>query len=125
MPTLCFAFKTSLGDTATILAITKKDRLFFRIIYPNRRDSKRVSKDGELVITNNRQMVGWTAGAGIDWKYAIGGGSALVFGVEYLHYGFPSQTLTLGNNAGPAFQFSAKQDIDVVKGRISYFFPIH
>jgi len=77
------------------------------------------------VATGDNTIVGWAAGAGIDWKYGIGGGSALVFGVEYLHYGFPSQTFTLGNNAGPAFQFSAKQDIDVIKGRISYFFRIH
>ena len=45
-------------------------------------------------------MFGWAAGGGIDWKYQLDAGSALVFGVEYLHYGFPEQTISaLGDNA--------------------------
>ncbi len=87
--------------------------------------SRLITGTTSSVSTGDTTMVGWAAGAGIDWKYAMGGGSALVFGVEYLHYGFPSQTIELANNAGLALQFSARQDVDVIKGRISYFFPIH
>jgi outer membrane immunogenic protein len=70
-------------------------------------------------------MFGWAAGAGLDYKWQIDQGSALVFGVEYLHYGFPEQTITLADNAGSSFAFTAKENVDVVKGRISYLFSIH
>jgi outer membrane immunogenic protein len=67
---------------------------------------------------------GWALGGGADWKLQLAG-SALVLGVEYLHYGFPEQSITLYNNAGGTFGFRAKQDVDVVKARISYLFSIH
>jgi hypothetical protein len=70
-------------------------------------------------------MFGWAAGGGVDWKIPLDSGSAFVFGVEYLHYGFPEQTITLSNNAGSSFAFKAKERIDTVKGRISYLFSIH
>jgi hypothetical protein len=70
-------------------------------------------------------MFGWAAGAGIDWKWRLDAGSALVFGVEYLHYGFPEQTITLADNNGASFAFTAKENVDVVKGRVSYLFSIH
>jgi hypothetical protein len=46
-------------------------------------------------------------------------------GVEYLHYGFPEQTITFSNNAGGSFTFKAKEHVDAVKGRLSYLFSIH
>jgi hypothetical protein len=54
-------------------------------------------------------------------------GLALVLGVEYLHYGFPEQTITLGGHGGggTAAAFRAKENIDIIKGRISYLFSIH
>ena len=73
-------------------------------------------------------MFGWTAGAGIDWKWQIDQGSAWVFGVEYLHYEFPSNTLTLADNqfgTGSTFGIDTKERVDVVKARISYLFSIH
>jgi hypothetical protein len=71
------------------------------------------------------RMFGWALGGGIDWKHQLDAGSALVFGVEYLHYGFPEQTITLSDNAGGTSSFRAKENVDVVKGRISYLFSIH
>jgi outer membrane immunogenic protein len=71
---------------------------------------------------------GWAAGAGIDWKYEIDPGSAVVLGVKYLHYGFGNNTLTLADNqfgSGASFGINTKQDVDTVTGRISYFFSIH
>jgi outer membrane immunogenic protein len=70
-------------------------------------------------------MFGWAAGGGVDWKLQLDAGSALVFGVEYLHYGFPEQTITLSDNAGGIFAFRAKENVDAIKGRISYLFSIH
>jgi len=70
-------------------------------------------------------MFGWATGAGVDWKLPLDAGSALVFGVEYLHYGFPEQTITISNKAGGSFAFNAKEHVDTVKGRISYLFSIH
>jgi opacity protein-like surface antigen len=70
-------------------------------------------------------LYGWAAGGGIDWKLPLNAGSALVFGVEYLHYGFPEQWITISNNAGAIRAFKATEDVDVVKGRISYLFSIH
>jgi outer membrane immunogenic protein len=73
-------------------------------------------------------MFGWTVGAGLDWKWQIDNGSAWVFGVEYLHYEFPDNTLTLADNFGTGASFSipnTSERIDVVKGRISYLFSIH
>ncbi len=70
-------------------------------------------------------MFGWAAGAGVDWKLPVDAGSAVVFGVEYLHYGFPSQTLTFNGPNGGSFAFNAKENVDTVKGRISWLFNIH
>lgn len=70
-------------------------------------------------------MFGWALGGGIDWKLPLNAGAALVFGVEYLHYGFPEQTITLSDNAGGTFSFRANESDDTFKGRISYLFSIH
>jgi len=74
-------------------------------------------------------MLGWAAGAGVDWKYQIDPGSSLVLGVEYLHYQFPTNTLTLANQFGSFdggdIAFNTKQSVDTIKGRISYLFSIH
>src|SRR5262249_29922339 len=81
--------------------------------------------NGTTVFTGDDTMLGWTAGAGIDWKWRRAGGSAWVFGIEYLHYGFPNRTVTLsGPNPLPPMQIGIKEDIDVIKGRISYFWPL-
>jgi outer membrane immunogenic protein len=77
------------------------------------------------IASGGTSMFGWAAGAGIDWKWRLDAGSALVFGVEYLHYGFPEQTITLADNNGTSFAFTAKENVDTVKGRISYLFSIH
>jgi outer membrane immunogenic protein len=70
-------------------------------------------------------MFGWAAGAGVDWKLPVDAGSAWVFGVEYLHYGFPEQTITFSGSNGGSFSFTGKDNVDTVKGRISYLFSIH
>jgi outer membrane immunogenic protein len=73
-------------------------------------------------------MFGYAAGAGLDYKWQIDPGSALVIGVKYLHYGFGSHTLTLADNTfGSDFAFSnvTKESVDVVTGRISWLFSIH
>jgi opacity protein-like surface antigen len=70
-------------------------------------------------------LFGWAAGAGVDWKLQLDAGSALLFGVEYLHYGFPEQTITLSDNAGGSFAFRARENVDTIKGRLSYLFSIH
>jgi outer membrane immunogenic protein len=70
-------------------------------------------------------LFGWAVGGGVDWKLQLDAGSALVFGVEYLHYGFPDQTITLSDNAGGTFAFRARESVDAIKGRISYLFSIH
>ena len=73
----------------------------------------------------NDSMFGWAAGAGVDWKHPIDAGSAWVLGVEYLHYGFPSQTVTFSGPNGGSFSFTGKENVDTIKGRISYLFSIH
>ena len=73
-------------------------------------------------------MFGWSVGAGLDWKWQIDQGSAWVFGVEYLHYEFPSNTFVFADNQfgnGDTFGIDTKERVDVVKGRISYLFSIH
>jgi len=70
-------------------------------------------------------LYGWAAGGGIDWKLPLNAGSALVFGVEYLHYEFPEQWITISNNAGAIRAFKANENVDAVKGRISYLFSIY
>lgn len=71
---------------------------------------------------------GWAAGAGIDWKYQIDPGSAVIIGAKYLHYEFPSNTLTLDDNqfgSGASFAINTKQSVDAVVARASYLFSIH
>jgi outer membrane immunogenic protein len=70
-------------------------------------------------------MFGWAAGAGVDWKLPVDAGSAWVFGVEYLHYGFPEHTIKFTDNTGVSFAFNAKESVDTIKGRVSYLFSIH
>jgi len=80
-------------------------------------------------------MFGWAAGGGIDYKWQIDAGSAVVFGVKYLHYGFGSNSLVLNDNlSGPSgvptvlgnsVGLNTDQKVDVVTGRISYLFSIH
>ena len=70
-------------------------------------------------------LFGWTAGAGIDYKWQLDQGSAIIFGIDYKHYGFGNHTFTVAGNNGGSFSFNSSQDIDVVKGRISYLFSIH
>jgi len=70
-------------------------------------------------------LFGWTAGAGIDYKWQLDPGSAIIFGIDYKHYGFGNHTFTVADNNGGSFSFNSSQNIDVVKGRISYLFSIH
>jgi outer membrane immunogenic protein len=90
-------------------------------------DGKTMQDSGTFsnILSGGDSLFGWAAGAGIDWKWRLDAGSALVFGVEYLHYGFPEQTITLADNNGTSFAFTAKENVDTVKGRISYLFSIH
>jgi outer membrane immunogenic protein len=72
--------------------------------------------------TGDDTLLGWAAGAGVDWKYRAAGGSFWVFGIEYLHYGFNhSMTLSSGH-FNPSI--GVNENIDVVKGRITYFWPL-
>lgn len=75
--------------------------------------------------TSNQTMFGWTIGAGIDYKWQLDPGSALVFGVEYQYFNFPSQTFTFTGPAGASVAFDTKETINVVKGKISYLFSLH
>jgi len=82
-------------------------------------------------------MFGWTVGAGLDYKWQLDQGSAIIFGVEYLHYQFGEHSLAFGPSQAigeacctalvpQTFTIGdATQTIDVIKGRISYFFSIH
>jgi outer membrane immunogenic protein len=79
-------------------------------------------------------MFGWTVGAGLDYKWQIDQGSAVILGVEYLHYQFGEHSLAFGplQQTEPLFGATstftigdATQTIDVIKGRISYLFSIH
>ncbi len=71
--------------------------------------------------------LGWTLGAGLDWKWPVDAGSAWVFGVEYLHYGFPAHTVSVTDNlgAGSSIDLNSKLSVDTIKARISYLFSIH
>jgi outer membrane immunogenic protein len=81
-------------------------------------------------------MFGWVVGAGLDYKWQLDQGSAIIFGVEYLHYQFDNHSLAFGpsqlinsSDAGVIPQTftigDASQTIDTIKGRISYLFSIH
>jgi opacity protein-like surface antigen len=73
----------------------------------------------------DQTMLGWTIGAGIDYKWQLDPGSALVFGVEYQYFNFPTQTFTFSGPSGASVAFNTSESINVVKGRISYLFSIH
>jgi outer membrane immunogenic protein len=84
--------------------------------------------NGTASFSGGESMLGWAAGAGIDWKYQIDPGSAVVLGVEYLRYQFGSNTLVLADNqfgSGNNFGINTKESVDTIKGRISYLFSIH
>jgi outer membrane immunogenic protein len=73
-------------------------------------------------------MFGWAAGAGLDYKWQLDAGSAIILGVKYLHYGFGNNTITVADNTfgtGLSFGLNTKESVDVVTGRISYLFSIH
>jgi outer membrane immunogenic protein len=73
-------------------------------------------------------MFGWAVGAGLDYKWQLDPGSAIIFGVKYLHYGFGANTITIADNqfgTGANFGLDTKESVDVVTGRISYLFSIH
>jgi outer membrane immunogenic protein len=73
----------------------------------------------------NQTMLGFTLGAGIDYKWQIDPGSAVVFGVEYQYFNFPTQTFTFTGPEGGSIAFDSKETINVVKGKISYLFSLH
>jgi outer membrane immunogenic protein len=86
---------------------------------------------GGVSSSSGVSMLGWTVGAGLDYKWQLDQGSAVIFGVEYLHYQFGEHSLAFG---GPlcacrddtTFTIgNATQTIDAIKGRISYLFSIH
>jgi len=74
-------------------------------------------------------MLGWAAGAGVDWKWNIDAGSSLILGAEYLHYQFPTSTIVGSNNAnvlvGNLAAVNSTQSVDAVMLRLSYLFSIH
>jgi outer membrane immunogenic protein len=81
-------------------------------------------------------IFGWTAGAGVDWKFSQDAGSAWILGLEYLHYGFGDHTQTFQTTApgvvgaiigtpGNTFALTSNSHVDTIKGRISYMFSIH
>jgi outer membrane immunogenic protein len=76
-------------------------------------------------------MLGWTVGAGLDYKWQLDQGSAVIFGVEYLHYEFAEHSIAFGGPLCPCFDTTtftignATQTIDAIKGRISWLFSIH
>jgi hypothetical protein len=52
----------------------------------------------------------------------------VILGVEYLHYGFGNNSLVLADNqfgSGQSFGINTKESVDLVVGRVSYFFSIH
>jgi opacity protein-like surface antigen len=64
-------------------------------------------------------MLGWAAGAGIDWRITPN----LVLGALYLHYEFPKNTLNFGDSGGVSFN-NTRQSVDAIKARLSVHFPI-
>jgi outer membrane immunogenic protein len=73
-------------------------------------------------------MFGYAVGGGVDYKWQLDAGSAIILGVKYLHYGFGSDTITLVDNQftnAESLSFNTKESIDIVTGRISYLFSIH
>jgi outer membrane immunogenic protein len=73
-------------------------------------------------------MFGYAVGAGLDYKWQLDQGSAVILGVQYLHYGFGNNTLMLADTqfgTGSTFGIDTKQSVDTITGRLSYFFSIH
>ena len=70
-------------------------------------------------------MLGWAVGAGVDWKHQIDQGSAIVLGLQYLHYDFPKNTIALADGGVSANFVNNHQSVDAIKGRVSYLFNIH
>jgi opacity protein-like surface antigen len=70
-------------------------------------------------------MLGWALGAGVDWKHQIDQGSAIVLGLEYLHYEFPKNAIALADGGVSANFVNNHQSVDAIKGRVSYLFDIH
>jgi outer membrane immunogenic protein len=75
-------------------------------------------------------MFGYAVGGGLDYKWQLDAGSAVILGVKYLHYGFGNDTLTLVDNqntfaAFSPISFNTKESLDIVTGRISWLFSIH
>jgi outer membrane immunogenic protein len=91
-------------------------------VFPTFTDIPTTTGDGGL------SMFGWAVGAGLDWKWQIDPGSAWILGVQYMHYQFGSDTLTLSDNTfgtGISIGQNIKESVDTIKGRISYLFSIH
>jgi outer membrane immunogenic protein len=80
---------------------------------------------GPFSASGATSLFGWVAGAGVDYKVMQDAGSSWVFGVEYLHYQFDSNTFTLNDGFGNTRSFNGKESVDTVVGRISYLFAIH
>jgi len=73
-------------------------------------------------------MFGYAVGGGLDYKWQLDAGSAIILGAKYLHYGFGSDSLVLVNNQftnAENLSFNTKESVDLVVGRISYLFSIH
>ena len=94
-------------------------------VFPTRQD---VALNGNGGVS----MFGWAVGGGLDYKWQLDAGSAVVFGIQYLHYQFGKDTLTLSDNGTVFGQvgnlsigLGTTETVDVVKGRISYLFSIH
>ncbi len=79
--------------------------------------------------SGGNSMLGWAAGAGVDWKWNIDAGSSLILGAEYLHYQFPTTTIVGSNNAnvivGNLAAVNSTQSVDALMLRLSYLFSIH
>ena len=63
-------------------------------------------------------LVGWSAGAGIDWKLTPN----IILGALYLHYEFPKNTLQFADNvSGVVFGLgNSRQSVDAIKARLSW-----
>jgi len=70
--------------------------------------------------TSSSTLLGWTVGAGVDWKITPN----LVIGAEYLHYDFPKNTISFSDNSTSIHFGNAHRTADAIKGRISWFVPL-
>jgi outer membrane immunogenic protein len=111
--------------TNTVTSITTTQYWDVKDLANNDPDAIKFYSKNTSTVSGGGTMLGWAAGVGGDWKFPLDAGSALVLGVQYLHYQFPTNTFTLTDNAGGAFAFNRSQSIDTVKGRLSYLFSIH